>query len=70
MTEQLHASLLATAPALVLDGEVEVDEAYVVAGHKGQPAAVAKKAALGDGGASRARPAEAGWPRRSRRSWG
>ena len=30
-------------PAVVLDGEVEVDEVCVVAGHKGQPAAVAKK---------------------------
>jgi len=72
MTEQLRAGLVAKSPAVILDGEVEVevDEAYVVAGHKGQPAAVAKKAALGDGGASRVRPAEARWPRRSRRSWG
>ena len=26
-----------------LEGEVEIDEVYVVAGHKGQPAAVAKR---------------------------
>ena len=30
-----------------LDGEVEADEVYVVAGHKGNPAAVQKKAAQG-----------------------
>ncbi len=45
MTEQLRRGLMAKAPAPTLDGTVEVDEVYVVAGHKGQPAAVAKKAA-------------------------
>jgi hypothetical protein len=30
-------------PEVVLSGEVECDEVYVVAGHKGHPAAVAKK---------------------------
>jgi hypothetical protein len=29
---------------------VEIDEVYVVAGHKGNPAAVAQKDAWGDGG--------------------
>jgi hypothetical protein len=33
------------APDVALAGEVEIDEVYVVAGHKGQPAAVAKRAA-------------------------
>ena len=42
MTEQLRAGLAAKAPAARLAGEVESDEVYVVAGHKGQPAAVAK----------------------------
>jgi hypothetical protein len=32
-----------------LEGEVEIDEVYVVAGHKGNPAAVAKR---GDQGAA------------------
>ena len=68
MTEQLRAGLVAKAPAVILDGEVEIDEVYVVAGHKGQPAAAAKKAALGGGAGSRAHRAEARWPRRSRRS--
>jgi transposase-like protein len=43
MTEQLRRGLLAEAPAARLEGEVEIDEVYVVAGHKGQPAAVAKR---------------------------
>jgi transposase-like protein len=42
MTEQLRRGLVAKAPPARLDGEVEIDEVYVVAGHKGQPAAVAK----------------------------
>jgi transposase-like protein len=42
MTERLRRGLVAKAPDVELEGEVEVDEVYVVAGHKGQPAAVAK----------------------------
>ena len=48
MTEALRQGLTARTPAVVLDGEVEIDEAYVVAGHKGQPAAVAKRGARVD----------------------
>src|ERR671929_1767975 len=43
MTEALRGGLAAKAPAVRLEGEVEIDEVYVVAGHKGQPAAVAKR---------------------------
>ena len=46
MTEQLRGGLVAKAPAATLDGEVEIDEVYVVAGHKGQPAAVAQRGGL------------------------
>src|SRR3954447_23978196 len=42
MTEQLRCGLAARLPPARLEGEVEIDEGYVVAGHKGQPAAVAK----------------------------
>ena len=49
MTEQLRAGLTATIPPVSLEGEVEIDEVYVVAGHKGHPDAVAQKAAPGDG---------------------
>src|SRR6478672_8177215 len=67
MTEQLRIELLAQTPAIALDGEVEIDEVYVVAGHKGSPTAVAKKAAWGAGGGSRAHPAGAHSPKRSHR---
>jgi hypothetical protein len=43
MTEQLRYGLAAKLPPARLAGEVEIDEVYVVAGHKGQPAAVAKR---------------------------
>ena len=43
MTEQLRHGFVAGAPEVTLAGEVEIDEVYVVAGHKGQPAAVAKR---------------------------
>ena len=43
MTEQLRRGLVAKTPAVRLEGEVAIDEVYVVAGHKGQPAAVAKR---------------------------
>jgi transposase-like protein len=43
MTEQLRGGLAARIPPVRLAGEVEIDEVYVVAGHKGQPAAVAKR---------------------------
>jgi transposase-like protein len=45
MTEALRQGLTAKLPPVVLRGEVEIDEVYVVAGHKGNPAAVAKKVA-------------------------
>ncbi len=50
MTEALRQGLTARTPAVVLSGEVEVDEVYVVAGHKGNPAAVAKGGARRAGG--------------------
>jgi transposase-like protein len=50
MTEALRQGLTARTPAVVLEGEVEIDEVYVVAGHKGQPAAVAKRGARADAG--------------------
>jgi transposase-like protein len=42
MTGTLRRGLTARLPPARLEGEVEIDEVYVVAGHKGQPAAVAK----------------------------
>jgi transposase-like protein len=55
MTEQLRGGLAARIPPVRLASEVEVDEVYVVAGHKGRPAAVAKRGA---------RDVAAGWRER------
>ena len=49
MTEALRQGLTAKLPPVVLRGEVEIDEVYVVAGHKGNRAAVAKGGARGAG---------------------
>jgi transposase-like protein len=68
MTEQLRNGLVAKAPEMRLAGEVEIDEVYVVAGHKGQPAEVAK---TGDWDAAanwRVRRDVAHWRRTSHRS--
>ena len=50
MTEALRQGLTARTPEVILDGEVEIDEVYIVAGHKGNPAAVAKRGAPADAG--------------------
>jgi len=43
MTTQLRTGIVENKPAVSLGGEVECDEVYVIAGHKGQPEAVKKK---------------------------
>ena len=43
MTGQLCQGLVERQPEVRLDGEVEADEVYVVAGHKSNPAAVQKR---------------------------
>jgi transposase-like protein len=50
MTEHLRQGLTARLPPVRLEGEVEIDEVYVVAGHKGRPAAVAERGAPADAG--------------------
>ena len=65
MAEPLWHGLAATIPAPRLEGEVEIDE---VAGHKGQPAAVAKRSARAAAAGWRERRAVARWKRISRRS--
>jgi transposase-like protein len=68
MAEQLRSGLVAKTPAVELKGEVEIDEVYVAAGHKGQPAAVAKRGGSGVGAGWQARRAAARWRRTSHRS--
>ena len=67
MTEQLRHGLAARTPAATLEGEVEIDEVYVVAGHKGQPKAVAKRGDPDGADGWRERRAAARWRRTSRR---
>ena len=43
MTHQLRQGIVAKKPAVKLQGEVECDEVYVTAGHKGHPEAVKKR---------------------------
>jgi hypothetical protein len=68
MTEPLRHGLAAKLPPAALGGEVEIDEVYVVAGHKGQPAAVAKRGTPGAVADWREGRAAARWRRTSRRS--
>jgi len=68
ITEQLRHGVIAKAPEMELTSEVEIDEVYVVAGHKGQPAAVAKRGGLDAVASWQARRAAARWRRTSRPS--
>src|SRR5215212_10428281 len=61
MTEVLRQGLVAKSPPLRLEGEVEIDEVYVTAGHKGSPAAVAERGVPADAAARRGHPAAARW---------
>ena len=42
MTTQLREGIVERKPEVTLSGEVECDEVYVVAGHKGKPEEVKK----------------------------
>ena len=48
MTTQLREGIVERKPKVTLSGEVECDEAYVVAGHKGKPEEVKKKGGRDD----------------------
>ena len=68
MATHLREGLVAKVPEIVLDGEVEADEVYVIAGHKGNPEAVKKKAARDAVAGSRVRRDEALWRKKNHRS--
>jgi transposase-like protein len=68
MAEQLRSGLVARTSPARLEGEVEIDEVYVVAGHKGQPAEVAKRGGRDAVAGWRARRGAARWRRTSHRS--
>ncbi len=67
MTCQLRTGIIAGKPEVMLSGEVECDEMYVTAGHKGNPEAVKKKVVLGGETASRGFGAEAPKRRKNHR---
>jgi len=67
MTEHLRQSLVARTPIAKLGNAVEIDEVYIVAGHKGQPAEVAKRGSRDGAAGSLARRDAAHWRRRNRR---
>ena len=69
MASHLRGGLVAKVPEATLEGTVEADEVYVVAGHKGNPAAVQKK--VGPGGADGLEELAVAvrLKRKSRRSW-
>ncbi len=50
MTTVLREGVVVRKPEVTLSGEVECDEVYVVAGHKGHPEAVRKKGGWADAG--------------------
>jgi hypothetical protein len=70
MTSQLRQGMVRKKPSPTLTDEVECDEVYIVAGHKGKPDAVVKKGGAADVDASRGNAAAAPSPRRSPRSSG
>jgi hypothetical protein len=55
MTSQLREGIMQAEPEVELEGVIEVDEVYVVAGHKGNPEAVKKRTST-----TKARPCPSG----------
>ena len=68
MTTQWRQGIASKAPSPTLSGEVECDEVYLVAGHKGQSDEVAKKGAPVEGDDSKAHGDVARLKARNRRS--
>lgn len=58
MTGQLRQAIVDKKPEVQLSGEVECDEVYVTAGHKGHPEAVKKRGVKGGGASSKGFGAE------------
>ena len=70
MSTQLREGVEAHKPEATLAGEVECDEVYIVAGHKGHPDAVKKKADWVAEIASKGLGVAAPWKKKSHPSWG
>jgi transposase-like protein len=70
MTEHLRQGLVARAPVAQLDDTTEIDEVYIVAGHKGQPAEVVKRGGQDGVAGFQVRRDAARWRRKNRPSSG
>ena len=70
MTSQLRQGIVRKKPSPTLTDEVECDEVYIVAGHKGKPEEVEKKGGAAGADDSKGNAAAAPSPRRSLRSSG
>ena len=70
MATQLREGIVEAKPEVKLSGEVEFDEVYITAGHKGNSAAVAKKIGRDDVASSKGFGVEARSKQRNRRSSG
>ena len=70
MTSQLRQAIVEKRPEVQLGGEVECDEVYITAGHKGNPEAVKKKVAKVARVNSKGFGVAVRSPRKSRRSSG
>jgi hypothetical protein len=70
MTTQLREGVTERKSQTILREEVECDEVYITAGHKGNPKAVERKGRKFGAIAWKAPAAEARWKRRSRPFWG
>ena len=70
MTSQLRQGIVRKKPSPTLTDEVECDEVYIVAGHKGKPDKVEKKGGAAGADDSKGNADAARSPRRSHRSSG
>ena len=68
MTMQLRQGIVEHKMEVQLSGEVECDEVYITAGHKGQPEIVKKTDGRGNGTSSKGYGVGAASKRRNRRS--
>ena len=70
MCNELRQAIVSKKPEINLSGEVEFDEVYVTAGHKGQPDEVKKKVVRAVVGSSKGFAVEGLSKRKNRQSSG
>jgi hypothetical protein len=70
MTTALRQGIEDKQPEVKLEGIVEIDEVYVVSGHKGHPEAVKKKGEKAVGDALKVPLGVAHWRKKSPQYWG